>query len=357
MIAGRLKIISQLRIPRFAIGVCALWCLLVSCIGPVAPEKVAAELSGGYAIVATLPTTGYAQGVVVADSFAYIAQGQCGIAIVNIADPRHPRLIAEELFYTIPGYIKGYSKNVAYLKDSSGAEILYCANGAAGVASLDITDKRRPTVLRPAAPFKPAMDLFVFRNFLFCSDSTQGIGIGDLSDPKYPQGLAALSLPGYSKGACVSPDSVYLLCAIGEVGFVMENISRLATDMEIPAAHAGRLNLPGVAENIAIKPGTRYAFLACGPTGLHIVDYSDTAHIRLAGAFATGGYAKEVCVTGNTAYLATERRGVQIIDIANVASPQRIGIIATNDARGIAVSNGYLYVADQEEGLVIIKIP
>jgi hypothetical protein len=117
------------------------------------------------------------------------------------------------------------------------------------------------------------------------------------------------------------------------------------------------LDLPGLAEDITIKPGTKYALLACGPAGLQIVDYSDTAQIKLVGSFATGGYAKEVCVVGDLAYIAAELHGVQIIDISNVASPKRIGIVKTKKARGITVSNGYVYVADQYEGLIIIKIP
>jgi hypothetical protein len=337
---------------RFFIGIAALCILSASCIGPTTPENVVGDLSGNYRIVGKLQTTGYAQDVVATDSFAYVAQGQCGVAIVNIVDPKNPQLISE-LLTEIPGY----SVKVLYLKESSGAEIVYSTNGPYGVASIDVTDKRHPNVPRSVTPFKPAVSITIFKNFIFCSDSTNGIGIGDITDPKFPQASWNITVPGFSKGTCVSADGVYLLCAVGEEGLVMENISQLVTGVEIPDTLSGHLDLSGMAEDIAVKPGTKYAFVACGPAGLQIVDYTDTANLKLAGSFASGGYATKVCVVGDKAYLATRQQGVQIIDISNVASPKRIGLVKIDDIRGISVSNGYIYAADRLDGLIIIKIP
>jgi hypothetical protein len=337
---------------RFSTGLIVLCMLSASCIKPNSPEDVAMEEGGGYVVVAKFATTGYAQDIVVTDSFAYMAQGQGGVAIINVADPAHPRL-SSELLYEIPGY----SRKVAYVKDSAGTEVVFSADGAYGAASVDVSDKLHPTVPRRNTGMKPSISFFVFKKFLFCTISADGVAIADISDPKYPTPVSNIQLPGFGKAVCVSVDSVYMLLAVGEGGFVMENISRLATGLEIPDTLSGRLDLPGQAEDIAIVPNTKYACLACGTAGLQIVDYADTAHIKLVGSFATGGYAKEVCVAGDRAYLATELHGVQIIDISDVASPKRIGIVKTTEARGITVANGYVYVADQYEGLIIIKIP
>jgi hypothetical protein len=338
---------------RFFFGICTLGITAMSCVGPSAPENVARELSGGYEVVAKLPTTGYAQDVVVADSFAYVTQGQCGVAIVNVGDPHDPRLVSEVI-----NVLPGYSGKLAYLKDTAGIEMVYSANGSYGLTSVEVIDKRNPVVTRPNdAQFQVTMGIFVFKNFIFCSDGPSGIGIGDLSDPKFPEAMSGIPVPGYSMGACVSSDSVYLLCAVGEEGFVMENISNLVYGFEIPDTLSGHLDLPGNAEDVTIKPGTTYAFVACGPAGLQIINYSDTANIKVEGSFAAGGYTKEVCVVGDRAYLATEQHGVQIIDISNVASPRRIGVVKVTDVRGIFVSNGFIYAADRLEGLIIIKIP
>jgi hypothetical protein len=351
---GQLKIVRPIGKFRFFIGICASCLAPLSCIGPNAPENVPKELSGGYTVMAKLQTTGYARDVVVADSFAYIAQGQCGLAIVNVGDPQNPRLVSELI-----NDISGSSGKVAYLKNSSGVEIVYLAYGSSGLASLEVTDKLHPTVLtQPNSQFQATMSMFIFKNFIFCSDSTSGVGIGDITDPKYPGVTGGIPTPGYSRGACVSSDSMYLLCAVGEVGMVMENISGLLDGGPPPDTLSGRLSLPGLAEDIAIKPGTKYACIACGPAGLQIVDYADTSNIEIVGSFATGGYAKEVCVAGDKAYLATETSGVQIIDISDVASPKRLGIVKTkHSALGITKSNGYVFAVDQYDGLIVIKIP
>jgi hypothetical protein len=323
-----------------------------SCIGPTNPEDTVTALSGGYSIISQFQTTGYALDVVATDSFAFVAQGQAGVAIINICNPQKP-ILESELLNEIPGY----STKVAYLKDSIGNEVVYSVNGVYGVATIDVKNKKKPTVPRPTSDFKQTVGIFIYKNFLFCSDSIMDVGVGDISNPKFPKGIWDLELPGYSRNTCVSSDSNYLMCALGEYGLALINISKLVTGVEFPDTCSGQFNLPGITEDVAIMRGTKNAFLACGLSGLQIIDYSDTAHLKLVGSFQTGGYAREVIVDDKKAYLATEKSGIQIIDISNVSSPKRIGIIKINDVRGITVSNGYVFAADRYAGLVIIKIP
>jgi hypothetical protein len=350
----QLEIIRRVIKFCFFIGICALCIIHISCSKPMSPEEVAEETSGGYMVVSKLKTAGYAQDVIAVDSCAYLAQGQGGIAIVNIKDPRHPALISEVLYDDIPGY----SRKVAYAKDSVGTEVIYSADGVPGVASVDVTDKLHPTVARKNNGFKPTISFFVFSKLLFTMISADGIWVSDISNPKFVNPIVNIQVPGYGKSVCISSDSVYALLAIGEGGVVMLNFSRLiAGKREFPTFMSGRLDLPGSSEYIVIIPGTKYACIACGPVGLQIIDYSDTSDIKVVGSLATGGFAKDVCVAGDRAYLATELQGVQIIDISNVASPRRIGKVKFTNTRGIDVRGGYVYVADEQEGLIIFKIP
>jgi hypothetical protein len=337
---------------RYLTGIIAAGMLTQSCITSTSPEDIAQEAGGGYTVLAKLRSTGYAQDVIVVDSFAYIAQGQGGIAIADVGDPRNPKVLSE-LLYEVPGY----SRKVAYTKDSTGTEVIYSADGGYGVASVDVTDKLHPRVPKGNLGFKPAVSLFVFKNFLCVMENANGMGITLFSDPKYPEmeNKVDFSLPGFGRGACMSSDSAHALLAIGEGGFIMLNFA--VTAGEVSDTLSGRLDLPGTAEDIAIKPGTSYAFLACGPAGLQVVDYADTAHVKRVGSFAAEGFAMSVCVAGETAYLATQSQGVQMIDISDVTSPRRIGMVKTKDVRGVDVRDGYVYAADRYEGLIIIKIP
>ena len=79
--------------------------------------------------------------------------------------------------------------------------------------------------------------------------------------------------------------------------------------------------------------------------------------LTIIGSYATGGYAKEVVYKDNKVYVTTGLRGLQIFDVSNLYSPVRIGTVQTKFAKGLAVDDKYVYVADEQEGLIIISIP
>ena len=69
------------------------------------------------------------------------------------------------------------------------------------------------------------------------------------------------------------------------------------------------------------------------------------------------GYAQDVEVVGNYAYLADGDSGLQIIDISNPTNPTLKGNYDTPDyAYGVQVVGNYAYVADGDSGLQIIDI-
>ncbi|NGX43125.1 MAG: hypothetical protein K940chlam7_01416 [Chlamydiae bacterium] len=75
------------------------------------------------------------------------------------------------------------------------------------------------------------------------------------------------------------------------------------------------------------------------------------------GSYDTPGDARDVAVSGNYAYVADRDSGLQIIDVSNVANPTLAGSYNTPDrARGVAVSGNYAYVADASSGLQIIDV-
>jgi hypothetical protein len=117
------------------------------------------------------------------------------------------------------------------------------------------------------------------------------------------------------------------------------------------------IDTPGYAEDVVAHPTLPYAFLACGTSGLYIVDFSDSANVKLVGSYSTGGYAKELVYKDNRVYVTTGLRGLQIFDVSSITSPVRVGTVETGLAMGLAVDENYVYVADEEEGLVIISIP
>ncbi|MEK7686191.1 MAG: hypothetical protein AAB466_12285, partial [Verrucomicrobiota bacterium] len=68
------------------------------------------------------------------------------------------------------------------------------------------------------------------------------------------------------------------------------------------------------------------------------------------------GDARGVAVSGNYAYVAAES-GLLVINVRNPANPVRVGHYDTSGfALGVAVSGNYAYVADFDAGLQVIDV-
>jgi hypothetical protein len=108
----------------------------------------------------------------------------------------------------------------------------------------------------------------------------------------------------------------------------------------------------------------KYAYLADGPAGFHVIDITNPAHPQAIGECQTTGDAHAVAVAGPYAYVlerwcddSTGPRGrLQVIDITKPAKPQRVGECDTGFwGQDVAVSGKYAYVAG-DGGLQVIDI-
>jgi len=113
-------------------------------------------------------------------------------------------------------------------------------------------------------------------------------------------------------------------------------------------------DIPSDAHGIFVSGN--YAYLA-GDSGLRIIDVTNPSNPTIVGFLDTPGYAMEVYVLGNYAYVADGSSGLQVIDISNPSNPVIIGSCDTpNAAYDVHVSGNYAYVADRDSGLQVIDI-
>ncbi|MBW7843753.1 MAG: hypothetical protein LC124_07895 [Ignavibacteriales bacterium] len=318
---------------------------IISCGSPNDPE-VFEDNNNGYEIVSKFATSGYAQDIIKEDSLLFVVQGEGGLAIVNIKDHSKPKLVSEVL-----SSLRGYSYKVAS-KDS----VVFIAAGNFGVSAVDISDPYHPVVTVNNLPMKPAKNLFVKDDYLFTAVSELGFNIAEVSLPNSPDVRTTTFTPGYAQSLITTEDDKYLLVACGELGFAMMDISDFQEGFgSYPVA--GWLDTPGYAVDVITHPTKQIAFLACGTSGLVIIDYADTLNLKIIGTFNTGGYAKELAYKDNKIFITTETRGLQIIDVSDLSKPKRIAAVSTKYAMGIFIDDQYVYVADQQEGIVVVKIP
>lgn len=320
--------------------------LLMSCGKPTTPESLNPVGDGGYKIVSQFATSGYAQDVVVKDDYAYIAQGEGGLMIVNIADANNPQAVS-----TTSEGVRGYSAKIA-MKDS----VIYLGAGSFGVTVLNVADKERPQVTASNLSMKPARSLHVMGDYLFTAISEQGVKISKISYPTQPDIRGGMSTSGYAQGVATTIDSNYLFVVCGEMGLSIFNIRDFQEGFgNYPLTGWG--DTPGYAEAVTILDSESLAFMACGTSGLQIVDFSDSTDIHVVGSYDGIGYAKELVYSNQKIFMTAEKGGLQIIDVADPVNPVLLGLVITEYALGIDTDDEYIYVADDLDGLIIVSIP
>jgi len=113
--------------------------------------------------------------------------------------------------------------------------------------------------------------------------------------------------------------------------------------------------IPGFANNVDVSGN--FAYVAAGATGLQIVSISNRNAPVIVAALDTPGNANDVRVVGNLAYIADGSSGLRIVDVTNPLTPVLVGSIDTpGEAWDVAVSDNKAYVADGFAGLQIINV-
>lgn len=321
--------------------------LIVSCGKPTTPETVPVpDVSGGYKIVSVYQTAAYAQDVLKKDGLLYIAQGEGGLMIVDASDPANPQTVS-----ITSENVRGYSTKIA-TKDTA----IYLAAGSFGVTVLDAADPLTPYVTVSNLPMKPAKGLHILGDYMFTAVSEQGVKITDISYPTQPDPRGPVNTAGFAYGMTTTSDTTYLFVACGEMGFFIYNISNFHNGWPV-YWETGWCDTPGKAEFVSIIEDESIAFMACGTSGLQIIDYSDTTNIYIIGSLDVGGYAKDLEYKDQKVFMGAGLGGLQIIDVSDYSNPTLIGIVEMDYALGLDLDDKYIYVADEDLGLIIVSRP
>lgn len=319
--------------------------LMAGCGKPNDPESLIPG-DAGYKVVATIPTSGFSNDVIKKDNLLYVAQGEGGLSIYNISVPTAPVLVS-----LTTDKLRGYAGKID-MKDST----VYLAANTFGINVVDVRQPDTPVVTVTNLGIKPARNFHVMGNWLFTAISEQGVGIADITYPTEPDIRGQFATIGYAYGLVTSADSNRLFVAGGEMGLSIYNISDFQDGYGIYPL-VGWCDTPGDAESIMIDESRSLAFMACGTAGLQILDYTDTTHIFIAGSFDSTGYAKDLIYHDNLVYLSAELGGLQIIDVTDVTAPKLLGAIPTKFGLGLEMDDNYIYLADEDAGVMIISIP
>ena len=118
----------------------------------------------------------------------------------------------------------------------------------------------------------------------------------------------------------------------------------------------GQFETEGWAFNVTVRGN--YAYVADRRSGMQIIDISDPTSPSLTGNYDVVRMdAMDVEVSGSHAYVASGYPGLLILDISNPSTPTFVGSVDTQeDALDVAILGEYAYVASTSSGLHIIDI-
>lgn len=301
-------------------------------------------------------TSGEARSVTASGNYAFVADGNAGLTVVDIA------AVPE------PGNVLTYNKVGTYADDVKysynvflDGPALYLASGQSGLTKLDVTTPQAPAFQDQLDSLITGDDVAVSGNYTYMLDRKRGLRIFDTEEPSYIIFKKFLPLDGEFTDLAVSGNHAYIARKEGTVAVVniADKNAPYLTGITIAATDPRKLFIAG----------TRL-YIADGTAGLRIVTIATPEAPAQLSLTPTTGAAQSVFVLGSKAYVAEGTSGLQIFNVTNPAAPALEGTAQTVDARDVVVrevdgqdvlvqnNDTYIYalVADGAAGLNILDV-
>ena len=288
----------------------------------------------GSDVIIQQDTSGSAWDVAVAGSYAFVADGENGLAVIDISDPLSPE-------------VKSYTDTTGSAKGVAVADCYaFVAAGSSGLAVIDISDPLSPEV-KTYAYTEYANDVAVAGSYAFVAVGFSGLAVIDISNPLSPVRKTDASTSGCALGVAVA----------GGYAFVADEESGLAViDISNPLSPVIKTYADTSGDAYGVAVAGSYAFVTDGESGLAVIDVSDPLSPEVK-TYADTGYARDVAIAGCYAFVADGENGLAVIDISDPLSPEVKTYADTSGySLGVAVAGCYAFVADYESGLAVVDI-
>jgi hypothetical protein len=302
------------------------------------------EFTSHFKIISTSPNPGYAQSIWIGNvnnkPYAFVASGQAGMTIYNIDNPESTYIVAQWMDTMYTCWSTATLRNYVYLACSRML-----------LVKLDV---RNLDSLRTIAEFGGTGGITGYAYDIFATD-TNHVTIAarerfvfiDVTDPLYPS-YVAIWLPNCARGVFAVDSFAYVACE--QLGVYIFNIKTAP----LSAAIVGSCNTPSNARGVFVRDNTCY--VADGRNGLVLIDVTNPRQASIISELHLSGYANRVYVRDTLAYLACSDGGLSIVNVKDRTNPLLVDVIQTSYAKGVFVSDSqYIYVADRDQGLVVIK--
>ena len=319
-------------------------------------------------------------------NLTYLGEGP-GLNILDTSDPSKPVKMGKII---LPGLV--YAINVT-------GELAYIAAGEAGLQIVDVSDPAHLFVISQFDTPGIAQDISIFDDYTFIADGNGGVRIININNPAYPFEVSFLESGSYARYIVI--DGNYAYCLIGESTSVwgsftvfdvsdptspeeigtlisipnMDGLAVLGNFAYIGSNQCGHFNCSPYLAVIDISDPSspslinqedhifvpyvnslyvRYdpslekvlAFIGSGYE-MSIVDVTDPRDQIWMGSVPAAGIVWDISLENERAFLASEGRGMLIVDISNPESLSVLGsyLLPTFTINSVAVEGDLAYIA------------
>ncbi len=296
-------------------------------------------------------TGGVAYDIEVVDRIAYVADSQNGLVIVDVSDSNDPKLITS-------------------LKDGIGnpqditinEDLAFIADGSEGLKIVDISNPSYPTIVGAYYDGGYAYGMSVMGNYALIADGEDGLEVIDIRTPENPTEIAGYYISGIYKEITLKDDIACISnCVISEG--ILQYSELCILDIS---------DLTNISEVDVIDPGDGngffYAYISesFGYFTLHgqnmriiLIDFSDNSNPTIVGQYdvRSGGVPNKMHVMDDILYLAAGAAGLLLVNVSNPINPYEVTQFFDGGyAYDVEVIDNLAYVADRLDGLEIIQL-
>jgi hypothetical protein len=260
-----------------------------------------------------------------------------GLAGLHIAEPTADGLRSIGL-YLSPAMIESVAVDEA-------SQTMYLADGYAGVIVLDASDPVHLALLGSLSTPGVAHDVRIYGTRLLVAAGPTGVLLVDIAKPRDPRLAAVIDTPGEALGVWAVGNLAYV--ADGEVGGL--RVLDLARQKEI-----GGVDTPGMAWDVVV--GSNFAFVS-DRSALRVYDVTNpTAPKAVDSALQGEGDVLDTALDGSYAWVAAGPSGVHLYDVSDPRTLRPLAALPLRDrAIGIVADEPQAYVAAGTAGLLALE--
>ncbi len=273
--------------------------------------------------IGALDTEGNACAVEVIGHYVYIANGDSGLCVIDVSDPEHPGLAGE---FDTPGMANHVQISANYA---------YVADGETGLLILDVSDPDEITEVSRCDSPGFAEGLAVYADFVFIADRTEGVWVIDVRNPAEPEEIGSIDTPDWALQVAVAGD--YLYVADRQSGVRVMEITEPWNPAEVAVIETR-------GDALGLTKAGDFLFVACDEAGLTILDISDPTEPVEAGHYRNDGNVLSADLSGHTAFAANEI-GFGVYECREVVGEIVAGLATDEEA----LDFGQVFMGEEED--------